>query len=69
MVQLLLSLLLLLLVAVCYLLRPIACAATTVFPVWVWLLPGLFLAGLGWRRLGQHHHERVSLSPYRPDMA
>lgn len=50
MVPVLLSLLLCLFVAMCYLLHPVACAAITVFPVWTWLLPGLFLAGLGWRR-------------------
>jgi len=45
-----LSLLLCILVATCYVVRPILCAAVTVFPTWLWLVPGLFLAGLGWRR-------------------
>jgi endonuclease/exonuclease/phosphatase (EEP) superfamily protein YafD len=45
-----LSLLLWIVVATCYLLRPISCAAVTVFPTWLWLVPGLLLAGLGWRR-------------------
>jgi endonuclease/exonuclease/phosphatase (EEP) superfamily protein YafD len=34
----------------CYLARPDACAAVTVFPVWVWPVLGLALAAIGWRR-------------------
>jgi endonuclease/exonuclease/phosphatase family metal-dependent hydrolase len=37
-------------VAFCYAVRPDACAAVTVFPVWVWLLPGFALTILGWGR-------------------
>jgi len=43
-----LSLLLCLGLSICYLARPDACAAVTIFPVWAWLAPGLFLAALGW---------------------
>jgi vancomycin resistance protein VanJ len=34
----------------CYGTRSDGCAAVTVFPVWLWLVPGLFLLGLGWSR-------------------
>ncbi|MDB5350643.1 MAG: Metal-dependent hydrolase, endonuclease/exonuclease/phosphatase family [Planctomycetota bacterium] len=44
------SLLLGLGLAIGYGTRPDACAAITVFPVWVWLVPGLLLAVLGMRR-------------------
>ncbi len=37
---------------VCYGGRFDACAAITVFPVWLWLVPGLLLAALGLRRRG-----------------
>jgi vancomycin resistance protein VanJ len=36
--------------AIAYASRADACAAITVFPVWVWLVPGLGLAALGIRR-------------------
>ncbi|MBI3946045.1 MAG: endonuclease/exonuclease/phosphatase family protein [Armatimonadetes bacterium] len=36
--------------AACYALRPDACAAVTLFPVWAWLAPGLVLAWAGWGR-------------------
>lgn len=32
----------------CYGARPDACAAVTVFPAWVWPIPGLILAAIGW---------------------
>lgn len=35
--------------ALCYLLRADGCAAITVFPAWVWAVPGLLLALAGWR--------------------
>jgi len=38
-----------LLAAACYLTRADGVAAITVFPVWTWALPGLLIAGLGWR--------------------
>jgi endonuclease/exonuclease/phosphatase family metal-dependent hydrolase len=37
-------------VAHCYFWRGDAYAALTVWPVWAWLIPGLLLAGIGWRR-------------------
>lgn len=43
-----LSFLLCLAVGACYLIRPDSFAAVTIFPVWAWLGPGLFLAALGW---------------------
>jgi len=50
-----------LVLAVCYVARPDACAAITIAPPWVWLAPGLFFAAfnlrgpgnrLGWLALG-----------------
>ena len=37
-------------VAHCYFWRGDAYAAVTVWPVWTWALPGLLLAGIGWRQ-------------------
>jgi hypothetical protein len=34
--------------AVCYALQPDACVAVTIWPPWLWLLPGILLAGLVW---------------------
>jgi endonuclease/exonuclease/phosphatase (EEP) superfamily protein YafD len=34
----------------CYGTRSDRCAAITIIPTWVWLLPGLLLTALGWRR-------------------
>lgn len=50
-----LSALLCLAVAVCYHLRPDSCAAVTIWPVWVWAAPGLFLVALAANR----HRKRV----------
>jgi hypothetical protein len=36
--------------AVCYALQPDACVVLTIWPPWLWLLPGLLLAGLAWDR-------------------
>lgn len=47
------SLLLVLGLAFCYGLRPDACAAVTVFPPWLWLLPLLFGAAVAGRALGR----------------
>jgi vancomycin resistance protein VanJ len=44
------SALLCLALSLCYASRHDGCAAVTVFPVWLWLVPGLFLAALGWSR-------------------
>ena len=38
---------------ICYGTRPDACAAITVFPAWIWLVPGLTLTALGYRRNGK----------------
>ena len=38
--------------AICYVARPDACAAITIFPSWAWLVPGLFLAALSLRGRG-----------------
>ena len=46
-----LSALLCLAASLCYLLQPDSCAAVTIWPVWAWAVPGLFLVGIGWRRL------------------
>jgi endonuclease/exonuclease/phosphatase (EEP) superfamily protein YafD len=43
-----LSLLLCAMVSLCYLIRPDACAAVTIFPAWAWAAPGGFLAAIGW---------------------
>ena len=43
-----LSLLLCAAVSLCYLIRPDACAAVTIFPAWAWAAPGGFLAAIGW---------------------
>lgn len=43
-VLLVLSALLCLVLTICYVARPDACAAITVMPSWAWLVPGLFLA-------------------------
>lgn len=45
-----LSLLLGLFFAFCYLRRPDACAAVTVWPVWIWVAPGLLFAALACER-------------------
>ena len=37
-------------VAAVFWLQPDACAAMLVLPRWIWLLPGLILAALGWTR-------------------
>ena len=34
----------------CYSARPDACSAITVFPAWIWLVPGLMLSVLGFQR-------------------
>lgn len=39
--------------AVCYTLQPDACVALTIWPTWLWLLPGLLLAWMAWSRAGQ----------------
>ncbi len=44
------SALLCLFLSACYHWRPLSLAAVTVYPVWLWLLPGLALCGLGWRK-------------------
>ncbi len=36
--------------SVCYALRPDACAAVTLWPPWLWLVPGLVILLLGYRR-------------------
>jgi len=36
--------------SLCCGLRPDACSAVTIFPVWVWIAPGLLLAALGLSR-------------------
>jgi endonuclease/exonuclease/phosphatase (EEP) superfamily protein YafD len=36
--------------ALCYWRQPDTAAAITVFPVWIWLAPGLMLAAIGFRR-------------------
>lgn len=41
----------------CYALRPDRYAAITIYPVWAWLVPGLFLAWIG----GWHGYKRVAL--------
>jgi endonuclease/exonuclease/phosphatase (EEP) superfamily protein YafD len=43
-----LSVLLCATVSLCYLIRPDACAAVTIFPAWAWAAPGGFLAAIGW---------------------
>ncbi|HUJ08631.1 MAG TPA: endonuclease/exonuclease/phosphatase family protein [Verrucomicrobiae bacterium] len=48
--SLIVSALLCVCVAHCYFWRGDAYAAITIWPVWIWALPGLFLAGIGWRR-------------------
>ncbi|MBI3921183.1 MAG: hypothetical protein HY318_07175, partial [Armatimonadetes bacterium] len=35
---------------VCYLFRLDSCASITLWPAWIWTLPGLLLTALGWRR-------------------
>ena len=34
----------------CYTMRPDNFTALTVFPIWIWPAPGLFLLGLAWFR-------------------
>jgi endonuclease/exonuclease/phosphatase (EEP) superfamily protein YafD len=48
-------------VSLCYALRPDAWAAVTVLPAWVWLPPGVLLAGLGWCRAGKRFAAVVGL--------
>ncbi|HEY3377255.1 MAG TPA: endonuclease/exonuclease/phosphatase family protein, partial [Armatimonadota bacterium] len=43
------SLLYLLALMLCYLLRPDGAAAVTVLPAWAWAAPGVVVLGLGWR--------------------
>ncbi len=50
MASLIVSALLCACVAHCYFWRGDAYAALTVWPVWAWALPGVLLAGIGWRR-------------------
>lgn len=42
------SVLLWMFVSACYLFRPIECAAITVFPVWLWMIPGGLMVGVLW---------------------
>jgi endonuclease/exonuclease/phosphatase (EEP) superfamily protein YafD len=58
-----LSVVLYLALTMIYLIQPDAFAAITVFPVWVWLVPGLTLAGLGWRP-GSHRRVAVVSSAW-----
>jgi vancomycin resistance protein VanJ len=43
--------------SICYALRPDACAAVTLWPPWLWLVPGLAILLLGCRR----RHRRAAL--------
>jgi endonuclease/exonuclease/phosphatase (EEP) superfamily protein YafD len=45
----------------CYHWQPDSCAAVTLWPAWVWLAPGLFLAALGWSRRGKRAVGAVAL--------
>jgi vancomycin resistance protein VanJ len=47
--------------SLCCGLRPDACAAVTIFPVWVWIVPGLLLAALGVSRKRKRPALAVSL--------
>jgi vancomycin resistance protein VanJ len=47
--------------SICCGLRPDACAAVTIFPVWVWIVPGLLLAALGLSRKRKRPALAVSL--------
>jgi vancomycin resistance protein VanJ len=49
------SALLCLTLSVCYTARFDAVTALTVFPVWVWLVPGTFLTLMGWHRKTRRH--------------
>jgi endonuclease/exonuclease/phosphatase (EEP) superfamily protein YafD len=46
------SALLCVVLTICYAARPDACAAITIFPVWAWFAPGLFLAAFNLRGQG-----------------
>ncbi len=47
---LLISAVLCLFLSVCYYWQWDKCAAVTIFPAWAWLLPGLFLTGIGFQK-------------------
>ncbi|MBI3910577.1 MAG: endonuclease/exonuclease/phosphatase family protein [Armatimonadetes bacterium] len=47
--------------SLCYWGQPDACAAITLWPPWVWLAPGLLLAGLGWSRPGKRIASVIAL--------
>lgn len=52
----------LILVTICYAMRPDMATALTVFPVWVWPVPGLFLLRLAWfREAGQRYKFAIAI--------
>ena len=47
--------------AVCYVLQPDGCVALTIWPPWLWLLPGLLLTWTAWSRDGKRRVAAVSI--------
>ena len=47
--------------AVCYALQPDACVALTIWPPWLWMLPGLLLTWTAWSREGKRRLAAVTI--------